>query len=47
MFKKCPELDYDNSPHCIDTEEGIRGREERCYDYCPCGNKAIWKEITK
>jgi hypothetical protein len=44
---KCPELDCDNSPHCI---EYIRNEEqlfELLNSECPVGNKTDWiqKEI--
>ena len=42
---KCPELDMDSYTHCIDTKEEIRSREDKCQDYCPCGNNPIWEEI--
>lgn len=42
----CPELDLDNSNHCIDTIERIYTREE-CKDYCPYGNEPIWREVPK
>ncbi|EQB4340918.1 hypothetical protein ACYJ2U_001637 [Clostridium botulinum] len=42
---KCPEVDCDNSRHCIDTKEGILEKEERCCDYYPCGNIPVWEEI--
>ncbi|MNN06264.1 hypothetical protein D3C81_1190470 [compost metagenome] len=44
-ISKCPELDCDNLTHCIDTLEGIRNKEERGFDYCPCGNKDEWEEL--
>ncbi|MNP79370.1 hypothetical protein D3C76_1771880 [compost metagenome] len=44
-ISKCPELDRDNLTHCIDTLEGIRNKEERGFDYCPCGNRDEWKEL--
>jgi len=44
-FAKCPELDVDNSKHCIATMASITDREERCGDYCPCGNQEKWKMI--
>ena len=40
---KCPELDYDNSKHCVtDNPE----QPFPLYDYdCPCGNCPIWEEL--
>ena len=40
---KCPELDYDNSRHCV-TENPKHPFSFRDYD-CPCGNYPKWKEI--
>jgi hypothetical protein len=42
----CPELDGEKRTHCIQTKVGIKRREEMIGDYCPCGNKAIWKELN-
>lgn len=40
---KCPELDYDNSKHCI-TENPKQPFP--LYDYdCPCGNCPKWEEL--
>jgi hypothetical protein len=46
-IQNCGELDMDDMGHCIDTKEGIQEREERCQDYCPCGNIALWEEIIE
>jgi len=46
-IQKCPELDDDNSKHCVDTKQGILEKEERFLDYCPCGNTPKWKLIKK
>lgn len=41
---KCPELDYDNSRHCIADNPN---NPFPLYDYdCPCGNCPIWEELT-
>lgn len=48
MFKciaKCPELDQDNSKHCIcKTKADIEYMDERYPDGCPVGNTPIWQE---
>lgn len=44
---KCPELDCDNSPHCIGTGDYIKREEELWHDFCPCGNVAKWEEYKK
>ena len=42
---KCPELDYDNSKHCVTKNPT---QPFPLYDYdCPCGNCPIWQEITQ
>lgn len=41
---KCPELDCDNSKHCVTTNPN---NPSSLYDYdCPCGNRPEWEEIT-
>lgn len=43
---KCPELDYDNSPHCIcRSQSEISNMDERYPDGCPAGNIPIWEEV--
>lgn len=39
---KCPELDHDNSKHCVTNNPN---NPFPLYDYdCPCGNCPIWEE---
>lgn len=41
-IQKCPELDYNNSKHCVVRDPN---NPFPLYDYdCPCGNCPIWKE---
>lgn len=41
---RCPES---AGKPCIDTEDGIRRREESGRDYCPCGNTPEWIYINE
>ena len=38
---KCPELDYDGTPHCRCSD--LDEIDNRYPDGCPCGNRLEWK----
>ena len=41
---KCPELDFDELPHCETTDPETTFEKQ---DGCPVGNIAIWVEVTR
>lgn len=44
---KCPELDHEGLPHCKATEAETNYGTPTNVDFCPCGNRPVWKMIDE